>query len=226
MLKAVILDFDGVIADTEAMHFEAFNEVLAQYNIELTEDEYFELYLGYSDIDCFNALNENFKLEWDDAEMEDLVQQKADTFEEYVRAGASIIKGVPEFIDMLHKNHIPLAICSGATMRDIRAVLGTTALADSFRVIITADDVTVGKPDPEGYIQARKKLSAAISQPIDSAECLAVEDSEWGLEAARAASMHTMGVTNSYPVPALGLADKVVDSLGDVTIEMLQDICK
>jgi beta-phosphoglucomutase len=226
MLKAVIFDFDGVIADTEALHFEAFNEVLAAYSIELSDEEYYELYLGYSDIDCFSALNDNYKLEWDDAEIEDLILQKADAFEGFVRRGASIIKGVPEFIDMLRKNNIPLAICSGATLRDIKTVLGDSKLADSFKVIITADDVIAGKPDPEGYMLAKKRLAAAIGQALSSDECLVIEDSEWGLEAARAAGMHTIGVTNSYPVAALGIADKVVDKLSTVTMEMLQAICK
>jgi beta-phosphoglucomutase len=226
MLKAVIFDFDGVIADTETFHFAAFNDVLAQYNIELTEEEYYEQYLGYSDIDCFSALNDSYKLEWDDAEIDDLVQQKADTFEGYVSAGAVIIKGVSQFIEMLQKNNIAIAMCSGATMRDIKAVIGKSPLFNNFKVIITADDVLAGKPDPEGYLMARKKLSAAIGQPLSSSECIAIEDSEWGLEAARAASMHTLGVTNSYPSAALGMADKVVESLGTVTMEMLQAICK
>jgi beta-phosphoglucomutase len=226
MLKAVIFDFDGVIADTEALHFAAFNDVLAQYNIELTEEEYYEQYLGYSDIDCFNAINDSYKLEWDDAEIEDLVLQKADTFEGYLSAGAVIIKGVPQFVEMLQKNNIHIALCSGATMRDIKAVIGASPLFSVFKVIVSADDVLVGKPDPEGYMMARKRLSAAVGQPIATSECLAIEDSEWGLEAARAASMHTLGVTNSYPSAALGMADKVVDDLGTVTIEMLQTICK
>lgn len=226
MLKAVILDFDGVIADTEALHLDAFNEVLGQYNIEVSDDDYYEKYLGYSDVDFFTALNDDYKLEWDDSEIDDFVERKGDVFEEYIESGASIIKGVPEFIEMLSRNGIPLAICSGATMRDIQGALMGTKLLDRFKVVISADDVLSGKPDPQGYMMARKKLSDAIGQHIDAGECIAVEDSEWGLEAARAASMHTLGVTNSYAVPALGLADKVVDNLGTVTMEMLRAICE
>jgi beta-phosphoglucomutase len=226
MLKAVILDFDGVIADTEALHLEAFNEILAQYNIEVSEDDYYEKYLGFSDVDFFNALNDDCKLEWDDSEIEDFVGRKGDVFESYLESGSSVIKGVPEFIDMLCKHNIPLAICSGATMRDIEGALKGTDLLKRFKVVISADDVLLGKPDPQGYMMARKKLAEAVGQPIGADECIAIEDSEWGLEAARAASMHTIGITNSYPVPALGLADKVVDSLSTVTMEFLQGICK
>jgi beta-phosphoglucomutase len=226
MLKAVIFDFDGVIADTENFHFEAFNEVLAVYSIDLTEEDYFEKYLGYSDLDCFNAFNSDCKMEWDDAEIEDLVQQKADVFESFVRSGKGVIKGVEEFVEMLRKNGILMGICSGATLRDIKAVMGSNELMKDFKVVITADDVICGKPDPEGYILARKRLEAAAGQAISPNECIAIEDSEWGLEAARAAGMHTIGVTNSYPVAALGLADKVVDDLGTMNMEMLQDICK
>jgi beta-phosphoglucomutase len=226
MLKAVILDFDGVIADTEALHLEAFNEVLSQYNIEISDEDYYEKYLGYSDVDFFNALNDDYKLEWDDSEIDDFVERKGDVFQEYIERGGSVIKGVPEFIAMLRKHNIPLAICSGATMRDIEGTLSGTNLLSNFQAVVSADDVLSGKPDPQGYMMARKKLVEITGQPISGEECIAVEDSEWGLEAARAASMHTLGVTNSYAVPALGLADKVVDSLGTVTIEMLREICK
>ncbi|HSV27672.1 MAG TPA: HAD family phosphatase, partial [Sedimentisphaerales bacterium] len=170
MLKAVIFDFDGVIADTEMLHFEAFNEVLASYNIELTEDDYFEKYLGYSDVDCFNALNEDCKIEWNDAEIEDMVQQKANIFEEFVGRGNGIIKGVREFVEMLRQNGVLIGICSGATLRDIKAVLGTSDLLGKFATIVTADDVLSGKPDPEGYILTRERLSAVAGQPIASAE--------------------------------------------------------
>ncbi len=226
MLKAVIFDFDGVIADTENFHFEAFNEVLVSYNIEISEEDYYEKYLGYSDVDCFNAINEDCKLEWDDAEIDDLVQQKADVFEGFVKSGKGIIKGVPEFVEKLRAGGIAMAICSGATMRDIKAAIGGSDLLKSFSAVVTADDVLCGKPDPEGYMLARKRLAAAVGQAISSNECIAIEDSEWGLEAARAAGMHTIGVTNSYPVAALGIADKVVDNLGTMNMEMLRDICK
>lgn len=226
MLKAVIFDFDGVIADTEGFHYEAFNEVLAAYNIELTEEEYYEKYLGYSDIDCFNAINEDYKLEWDDAEIEDMVEQKGDVFESFVRSGSGVMKGVPEFIEMLRKNGIVMAICSGATVRDIKAVLGSSDLLKNFTAIVTSEDVSSGKPDPEGYMLARKRLAAATGKEIASSECIVIEDSEWGLEAARAAGMHTIGVTNSYPVAALGLADKVVDNLSMLDMDTLRSICK
>jgi beta-phosphoglucomutase len=226
MLKAVILDFDGVIADTESLHLEAFNEVLGQYNIEVSDDDYFEKYLGFTDFDFFSAVNDDYKLEWDDSEIEDFVEQKADIFEGYMEKGANIIKGATEFIEMLSKNNVPLAICSGASLHDIEVSLTGTKLLGHFKVVVTADDVLSGKPDPQGYMLARKKLSEVINQPIMAGECVAVEDSEWGLEAARAANMHTLGVTNSYPVPALGIADKVVDDLGTVTMETLQAVCR
>jgi len=226
MLKAVIMDFDGVIADTEALHYEAFNEVLAAYNIELTEEEYYEKYLGYSDVDCFNAVNEDYKIELDDAEIEDLVLQKADTFQGFLNSGAAVISGVTEFIEMLQRENIPLGICSGATMRDIKTAMKGSRLLESFMAIVTADDVTAGKPDAEGYVLARKRIAAAVGTPIAGDECIAVEDSEWGLEAARLAGMHTVAVTNSYAPAALGMADKVVDSLAEVNMDVLRGICK
>jgi beta-phosphoglucomutase len=201
MLKAVIFDFDGVISDTERTHLQAFNKILAKYNIEISEADYYKKYLGLNDYEGF-------------------------IFEELAKSQNSIIYGTAEFINMLKQNGIQMAICSGAVRSDIDAILSGTGLPDFFEAIVTADEVKESKPDPAGFNMALKKLNEKRDNEIPPAECVVVEDSPWGLEAARKAGMHTLAVTNSYAAEELDMAEKVVADLSKVTIAELQKLCK
>ena len=86
MLKAVIFDFDGVITDSEILHFRAFNQVLAQYGIELTKDDYYKTYLGFNDADCYKLLIEKGLLKMDEQQINTLMIQKKKIFEQLAKA--------------------------------------------------------------------------------------------------------------------------------------------
>jgi len=110
---------------------------------------------------------------------------------------------------------------------DIDLMLGGTDFKDAFEVIVTADDVKHGKPDPEGYLQALKKLNVNEVTPIEPSQCIVIEDSHWGLEAASAAGMNPIAVTNTYPKEELdGKARKIVDRLDELTVDDLHNLCQ
>ena len=109
-----------------------------------------------------------------------------------------------------------LGIASGSLRAEILHILTPTGLAPSFRTIVGADDVSSGKPAPEPYLRAAALLG------VDPSNAVAIEDSRWGLESARAAGMRTIGVTTSYPAAVLSMADRVVTSIGDVTVELIE----
>jgi beta-phosphoglucomutase len=233
MLKAVIFDFDGVISDTEPTHLQAFNKVLAEYNIEISGTDYYKKYLGLNDYEGFKEIARAHNLELGDEEIEDLVAQKGQVFEGLVESSSCIIEGAAEFIAMLKQNGIKMAICSGAVRSDIDAILSGMELPKFFEVIVTADDVKASKPDPAGFNMTLKKLNEKLvlsgvegqNGKILPAECVVVEDSPWGLEAARRADMHTLAVTNSYTAQELKTAEKVADNLSKITITELQELC-
>lgn len=225
MLKAMIFDFDGVINDSEPLHLQVFNEVLAQFGIEITENLYYKEYLGFTDFDCFKALAEKHRLGLDAAGIEKLIDQKSRIFEDLIKTGDSIIEGVPEFLRMLSENNVPVAICSGALRADIETALAGTDLSDFFEVIVTADDVEKGKPDPEGFLLALKELNKKQQDQIRPDECVVIEDSHWGLEAAQKAGMHTIAVTNSYKAEQLKTAEKIVARLDALLLSDLNDLC-
>jgi len=225
MLRAVIFDFDGVISDSEILHLRAFNEVLAQHGLEISIRDYYKDYLGLTDFDCFKTLAEQGLLDVEEKEIEHLVQQKNVAFEELAITDGRIIEGVRGFLQMLRDNSIPAAICSGALLAEIELLLEEAKLRSFFVAIVSAEQVKRGKPHPEGFLLALEKLNAAGEAPILAENCVVVEDSHWGLEAARAAAMHTVAVTNSYDADQLAMAEKIVARLGELSIEDLQKLC-
>lgn len=228
MLKAVIFDFDGVISDSEPIHYEAINAVISRFGLSIPRDKYWADYLGFNDVDCFAAVSADYKLGLTSTAIADLVSEKFDVFEKLAAEKSSIIDGVAGFIDMLKTHNCRLAVCSGAVLADIDLMLKGSAFADSFEVTVAADTegLTRGKPFPDGFLLTVDKLNALGKDPIGPANCVVIEDSHWGLKAADAAGMPKIAVTNTYPADQLSeFADKVVSSLADLTITELQQLC-
>ena len=225
MLRAVIFDFDGVITDSEILHFRAFNAVLTQHGFQLTRQEYYRDYLGMTDKDCFKALIGEGRLRISEAQIQGLVRRKTRVFEQLARTEGKIIEGVREFLNALAGAKVPTAICSGALRAEIELILEEARLRDYFDVIVSAEEVAQGKPDPEGFLLALKKLSEQWAEPIATESCVVIEDSHWGLRAAEAAGMRTVAVTNTYDAAQLKQADKVVHRLDDLTLEDLRQLC-
>jgi len=225
MLRAVIFDFDGVITDSEILHLRAFNRVLSQYDIEITTEDYYKDYLGLTDVDCFEALVDGGRLKLDMRGIENLVKQKNEIFEEMVKSDSRIIEGVIDMLEMLKQNSIRMAICSGALLAEIELILEQAQLGRFFEVIVSAEQIKKGKPDPEGFLLALQELNEDRKNAILAAECVVIEDSHWGLEAAEAAGMHTIAVTNTYGAEQLSMAEKIVRRLDELTISDLQQLC-
>ena len=239
MLQAVIFDFDGVITDSEILHLRSFNQVLAQQDIKITVKDYYKNYLGLTDLDCFKLAADKSRLQLDDQAIKNLVKQKNRIFEELAKTEGQIIEGVRDFLQMLKEKNIPMAICSGSVLAEIELILEEARLRSFFEVIVSAEQVKKGKPNPQGFLLTLQKLNegphfAKESQngspsknqnPILPSECIVIEDSHWGLEAAKAAGMHTIAVTNSYDADQLSLGEKVIAHLGQLSISDLQKLC-
>jgi HAD superfamily hydrolase (TIGR01509 family) len=225
MIKVVIFDFDGVITDSEVLHLRAFNRVLARFNVEISTKDYYQKYLGLNDVDCYKTLIKNRILQTNERQIRGLVDQKNRIFEELARTEGATISGVHEFLQMLAQNKIPMAICSGALRTEIEMLLEEAGLRHFFTVIISAEQVKKGKPDPEGFLLTLERLNEGCENPVMGNECIVIEDSHWGLEAARAAGMHTIAVTNTYEAEQLSQAEKIVSRLDELTINELQQLC-
>ena len=225
MLRLVVFDVDGVIADSEPAHFEVFRQILAQQGAELSWDEYRRRYLGYDDRECFGHVLADLGLDSSGQRIEQLCREKQGKFAEYLRDNCIIMPGVAELLEILKSHNIACSICSGAVRSEVEYILAQGRLTRFFRVIVAAEDVSAGKPDPEGYRLSLARINQACSdQPIDPAECLVIEDSTWGIRAAKDAGMHCLAVTSSYPAEQLTAADLVVKDLCAVDFADLKGI--
>lgn len=225
MLRAVIFDFDGVMTDSEILHLRAFNQVLATHGIEITTQEYYKVYLGMTDFDCYKLLMRKGLLKKGEQEIESLIEKKYHIFEKLARTEGHIIEGVRDFVLMLNQSKLPLAICSGSLMAEIELILAQAQLRPFFTVIVSGDQMKKSKPDPQGYLLTLQKLNRDRREPILASQCVVIEDSHWGLEAAIAAGMHTIAVTNSYGAEQLAMAEKIVTRLSELSISDLQQLC-
>lgn len=225
MFKAVIFDFDGVVSDSEPVHYKSYVHALKPYGIELSEDQYYARYVGYTDEEGFEVMANDFPEQLKGVSCDQLVSVKAAKFKELVRSEHHIFDGVDGLVKMLLDNEVRVAICSGAKREEIEIMLDGSNIADAFEFIVASEDVVKGKPDPEPYLLALRKLNLNGAQ-ISASECVVIEDSHWGLEAANAAGMNTVGVTNTYGHEGLAMADRIVESLADLSIEDLRRMCE
>jgi len=227
MLRAVIFDFDGVIADSEFLHYKALNKVLNLHGVDVPKEVHWERYLGYTDIENLQAVSDDYNMNLSAEAIRDMARKKAVIFKDLVQEEAAILDGVENLIELLRRHQIRRAICSGAIRADIDQMLAGSALKEAFEVIVTADDVQKGKPDPQGYILTLQKLNKNQTDPIKPGDCVVIEDSHWGLEAAAAAGMHPVAVTNTYPVEQLKeKAEMVIARLDELAVEDLRNLCK
>jgi beta-phosphoglucomutase len=221
-LRAIVFDFDGVIANSEPLHFRAFQDVLAEEAIDLTERAYYERYLGFDDRGVFATVGFERGRSWSADDVGRLVARKAVRLEEIERDLSVIFPGAADAIRRAAAA-MPIAIASGALGPEIRRILDHADLTRYFSAIVAAEDTPASKPAPDPYQKAVGLLSAGMNDgALSASECVAVEDSRWGLESARAAGLRTVGVTSSYAAAELALADLIIPSLVELNLEDLR----
>ncbi len=218
MLSAVIFDFDGIIVDTEPLHYRAFQVILEPLGLGYAWEEYVALYMGFDDRDAFREAYRVHGRTLDDHELELLIDRKAAAFQEIIAGGVAPYPGVVELIDSINGT-LPLALCSGALRSDILPILEGLGLSDAFDVMVTAEEVSASKPDPASYALAVERLAAVFpDQGILPGRCVAIEDTPAGIASATGAGIPVIAVTNSYPAEKLTGALKIVDSLSGFTL--------
>jgi beta-phosphoglucomutase len=210
---AVLFDFDGVIVNSEPLHFWAFHEVLRGERIDLSEEEYYRELIGFDDKGAFKHIFAKRGKELDPKTFLRVMTQKSEKMMDLIQARRyHALPGVEEFIRALWW-HYPLAICSGALREEIEAMLEGISLRDCFKVIVAAEDVTVGKPDPSGYLMCARQLSEKVKKELKPADCLIVEDAPTVIKSVRGVGFPVVGVATSYPAEKLAHATYVVSDL-------------
>jgi HAD superfamily hydrolase (TIGR01509 family) len=220
MIRAVIFDLDGTLADTEPLHFAAFAEVLATEGIELTRVEYFTRLIGYNDHDCFEAvLAENHRPAGED-KIRTLVERKARVYQHMIENRDVLYPGAADFVRRCAER-FPLLVVTGTLRAEAEMILGRAGLRALFLDVIAAEDVEHGKPEPDGFVLALGRLGFLLRQrpPIDPSECLVVEDTHAGVESARRAGMRVLALMHSAPEDELSGADVIRASFADTDLD-------
>ena len=225
-LDAVIFDFDGVLVDSEPFHQLAINAVLSPLDLELSQEEYEEHYLGFDDRGVFQHRFHAAHRPLEQAELREMVDEKAIAFAQLIEErGIQPFPGAVALLAALKAEQVPLALCTGATHRDVRAILHQVRGLDRFDAIVTADEVATSKPDPTCYRLALEKLWQTHPQrTIRPRYALAIEDSPWGIEAAKGAGLRVAGVETSYTAPRLHQADFTLPGLVNITPAALNSL--
>ncbi len=222
-LQAVVLDFDGVIADTEPLHFEACRDVLAPFGVTLSAEEYAERYIGVADRKALVDAGLAHGLAIDDRTLDVLIARKAEVLRHVLASTRPMYPGVAQLL-RAWSAEVPLAIASGALRSEIEQVLRVAGVASAVSAIVSADDVRRSKPAPDPYQKALELLAPRVAG-LEPARTIAIEDSRFGIESARAAGMRTVAVTTSFARDDLAAADLVVDALPSLTLDALDALC-
>lgn len=210
MLRAVVFDFDGVLVDSEPIHFRALRDCLAPEGIVIDEDAYYASYAAYDDRTAIRLALEQHGVAYDGRRIDEVAQRKSGLFDELLR-GIPFFPGAADLVRALARE-LPIAIASGALRSEIERILDGGGLRDSFRAIVGAEDVARTKPDPMPYQQA-VALLARDTPGLRTEDCLAFEDTMAGIASARAAGLKVVGVTNTYPAAKLSAAHQVISGL-------------
>jgi len=221
-LRAIVFDFDGVIANSEPLHFRSFQQVLAADGVELTEREYYDRYLGFDDVGAFRTIAADRGRPWNERHIADLVAKKALTMEALERDVSVLFPGAADAIRRAAAA-VPIAIASGAIGPEIRRVLAREQLTHLFTAIVAAEDTANSKPAPDPYLRAVSLLREALDGDLDARDCIALEDSRWGLDSARAAGLKTVAVAQTYDDNSLN-ADLVIPSISALDLHLFANL--
>ena len=219
--KVIIFDFDGVIYNSEPLHFKAFNYALKGLNITITKEVYYETYCSYDDEGFFkNFLTDN-NIEYNNDFIKKIIKEKHYYFDKNFDSETSMYEGSIDLIKKLSKNYI-LAIGSGARREEIVRVLKREELLTLFEEIVSSDETSQPKPNPETYITVLDRINQTYQVSPD--ECVVIEDTTKGVDAAKVAGMKCFAITNSVEREFLTNADVIIDDYIEITDKAITDI--
>jgi HAD superfamily hydrolase (TIGR01509 family) len=214
-LQAIIFDLDGVIIDSHPAHYAAWKEFLRSLDREVSDNDLSYILDGRNRSDILRF----FLGDLSECEVAEYGKRK-DEFFQRTANDVQLIPGVIEFLEHLKQNDIAIAIATSAGHIRTHSMMSRLGLSQYFSTIVTANDVTLGKPDPAVYSLACERLNIKVKS------ALAFDDAASGVQAARAAGMKCVGVKNDNShadLKAAG-ANLVIQDFVNITLDNLQTL--
>lgn len=214
MIKAVLFDMDGVIIDSEKMHSDAFSQVIRNHGVEPTFNKNGLVHLsGIRERDNWEYLKKKFDLHVDTNQ---LTSERLSICLEMFSNNLKPMNGLLDFINLLSKHHIKIAVASSSPFEQIKKVINTLHLETTIKILISGQLVTRGKPFPDIFLEAAKQLG------VIPADCLVIEDAQTGIESGKNAGMKVVAIPSKYTLDHdFSKADIKLKSLKDISWKLI-----
>ena len=209
-MRAVVFDFNGTVSDDEPVLARIYQEMFAELGRPMTIDEYYDHLAGHTEEEMFTR--------WLGHSDQTLIDERIRRYNLLAADGTTVDEEMRAAIQ-LAAARLPVALVSAAARVEIDPVLTAAGVARAFTVIVSQDDVTRGKPDPESYLLAASRLG------VDPDELLVFEDTDVGVSAAKAAGSYVVGLTRTLGAARMREADEVVERVDVATIVRLLEQC-
>ena len=206
-MQAVVFDFNGTLSDDEPVLARVYEELFAELGHPLTADEYYEHLAGHTDEEMF--------VRWLGASSDDLIRERVRRYNLLVSDGSTVHEEVRAAVRWAAER-MPVAVVSAALRDEIEPVLAASGIRDLFSLVLSQDDVTRGKPDPQPYLLAAERLG------LPPEELLVFEDTDVGVASAKAAGARVVGLTRTLGAKRLAAADELVDQ---IDVGVLESLC-
>lgn len=201
---------------------ELFQQVFEEEGITLSSEDYYDRYLGFDDRGVFQAVFERYGRPCTPVDLTRFIARKSAYYQARIqRDGFPIFPGAAELLRAAAASEMRLGVVSGALRSEVDGALDQIGVLESFKIIVTAEDVRESKPDPESYRRGFELLNALPPLPerlLHPHEVLAIEDSPAGIESAAANGLATLGVAQTYEPSQLQDADQIVPSLATIDL--------
>ena len=211
MIKAIIFDLDGVIANTQQYHAQIESEILNRFGIKISLEEVTKRFAGVRTKDFLKSLLEEKKVDFN---IDDIMTEKRQRINYVCSKELKSIPGVVDLIKAIYDAGLRLAVASASSDDFVRMVLEKLEIIKYFSIVVSADEVGKGKPNPDVFLLAAQKL---LVSPED---CVVIEDSYNGMQAAKAAGMKCIGLTNDKTAPA----NLIISSFDEININIIKNL--
>ena len=227
MLKAVLFDFNGVIINDEPIHQELINEILLGENLLPLGSEFAELCLGRSDRVCLRNVLTRRGRQVTEEYLTKLINKKASLYRE--RLGKleklPIYEEIYSFLKRVKARELQIGLVTGAVRSEVESILQQAALGDYFSVIVTGDEISTSKPQPDGYLLAVERFNRwNFNLQLQPWECLVIEDTFVGCEAAKRAGMQVVGIAHTYPFHFMQrVSNWAIDNFSQLDLDRVEE---